>query len=61
MGGSCASRSIPTSSGQPHRIRYLDEILGYVLSHEDVWQATADEIAEYYIANHYDQMVAHSS
>ena len=51
----------PYLIGQPHRIRYLDEILGYVLSHEDVWQATADEIAEYYIANHYDQMVAHSS
>ena len=30
------------------------------MSHEGVWQTTADEIAEYYIANHYDEVVAHS-
>ena len=47
----------PYVIGQPHRIRYLDEILGYILSHEGVWQATGDEIAEYYIANYYDRMV----
>ena len=26
-----------------------------------VWQTTADEIAEYYIANYYDQVVAHAA
>ena len=49
----------PYQIGQPHRIKYLDEMLGYVMSHEGVWQATADEIAEYYMANYYDDMLAH--
>ena len=48
----------PHQIGQPHRIKYLDEMLGYVMSHEGVWQATADEIAEYYMANYYDGMMA---
>ncbi|PHR00820.1 MAG: hypothetical protein COB31_09875, partial [Erythrobacter sp.] len=39
---------------QPHRIKYLDEVLKYIMSHDAVWQTTADEIAEYYIANYYD-------
>ena len=51
----------PYVIGQPHRIRYLDEILAYILSHEGVWQATGDEIAEYYIANYYDRMVTHAT
>ena len=50
----------PNLSGQPHRIKYLDETLRYIMSHEGVWQTTADEIAEYYIANYYDQAVAHA-
>lgn len=45
--------------GKPHRAKYLDEALGYIMSHEGVWQTTADDIAEYYIANHYDQVVAY--
>ena len=49
----------PYLIGQPHRIKYLDDVLGYIMSHDGVWQTTADEIAEYYIANYYDQMVAH--
>ena len=44
----------PFLIGQPHRIRYLDEILGYIMGHAGVWQTTADEIAEYYLANCYD-------
>ena len=47
-------------SGQPHRIKYLDQVLGYIMGHDGVWQATADEIAEYYIANYYDEVVAHA-
>ena len=50
----------PFLIGQPHRIKYLDDILGYIMSHDGVWQTTADEIAEYYIANYYDQSVAHA-
>ncbi len=51
----------PFLIGQPHRVKYLDEILGYIMSHDGVWQTTADEIAEHYIANHYDEVVAHSA
>lgn len=51
----------PYASGQPHRIRYLDEVLRYIMSHGGVWQTTADEIAAYYIANCYDQAVAHAT
>ena len=51
----------PYLIGQPHRIKYLDEILAYIMSHEGVWQTTADDIAEYYIANYYDTMVAHAT
>ena len=50
----------PYLMGQPHRIKYLDEMLGYLMSHDGVWQTTADEIAEYYIANYHDQAVAHA-
>ena len=50
----------PFLIGQPHRIKYLEEILSYIMSHDGVWQATADEIADYYIANYYDQAVAHA-
>jgi peptidoglycan/xylan/chitin deacetylase (PgdA/CDA1 family) len=50
----------PFLIGQPHRIKYLDDILGYIMGHDGVWQTTADEIAEYYIANHYDQVVEHA-
>ena len=50
----------PFRTGQPHRIKYLDEILGYIMSHDGVWQTTADEIAENYIANYYDEAVAHA-
>ena len=45
--------------GQPHRAKYLDEALGYILSHQGVWQTTADDIAEYYMANYYDGVVAY--
>ena len=50
----------PFFIGQPHRVKYLDQILSYIMSHDRVWQTTADEIAEYYIANYYDQAVAHA-
>ena len=49
----------PFLTGQAHRIRYLDEALSYILSHEGVWRTTADEIAEYYLANYYDETRRH--
>ena len=51
----------PFLIGQPHRIKYLDDILSYIMGHDGVWQTTADEIAEYYIANYYDQVVDHTA
>ena len=48
----------PYQIGQPHRIKYLDEIFTYILSHDGVWKTTADEIADYYLANHYDDVAA---
>jgi len=51
----------PFLIGQPHRIKYLDEILSHIMSHDGVWQTTADEIAEYYIENHYDDAMSHAA
>ena len=45
--------------GAPHRIKYLDDILTYILSHDGVWKTTADDIADYYMANYYDTVVAY--
>jgi peptidoglycan/xylan/chitin deacetylase (PgdA/CDA1 family) len=47
----------PFLIGQPHRIRYLDEALSYVLSHDGVWRTTGDEIAEFYLENYYDETI----
>jgi hypothetical protein len=49
----------PFLIGQPHRVRYLDDIFRYVLARDGVWVTTSDEIAEYYLAHHYEPMVAH--
>ena len=50
----------PFLIGQPHRIKYLEEILGHIMGYDGVWQTTADEIADYYMANYYDQAVEHA-
>lgn len=50
----------PYATGRPHRSKYLDEVLSYIMSHDGVWQTTTDEIAEYYLANYYDQAIAHA-
>lgn len=38
----------PWLIGQPHRIKYLDQALGYITRHEGVWKATGSEIVDYY-------------
>ncbi|MBM3926497.1 MAG: polysaccharide deacetylase [SAR202 cluster bacterium] len=43
----------------PSRIKYLDAILDYILSHAGVWNTTGDEIAQYYMDNYHDMMVKH--
>ena len=47
--------------GQPHRVKYLGDALAYIFSHDGVWMATGDEIAEHYITHYYDQVVAHAA
>ena len=39
----------PFIMGQPHRLKYLDEALSYVMSFADVWQTTGAEIAQWYM------------
>ena len=51
----------PFLTGQPHRIRYLEKTLDYIMSHDGVWQTTADDIADYYIENYYDEAVSHAA
>lgn len=52
---------IPTHNYQvscPHRMKAFEEALEYITGHSDVWVTTGREIAQYYIANHYDTAVA---
>jgi len=49
----------PWVIGYPHRIGYLDALLAYVTGHEGVWHTTAAQIAEHYLANYYDEMLAY--
>jgi peptidoglycan/xylan/chitin deacetylase (PgdA/CDA1 family) len=49
----------PYIMGQPHRIRHLERALRHVLAHDGVWQATGEEIADWYIAHHLDAAEAH--
>ena len=49
----------PFVVGQPHRIAALHDVLQHVTSHDEVWLATADEIADWYYEHHYDEAVNH--
>jgi Predicted xylanase/chitin deacetylase len=42
----------PYIMGHPHRIKHIDRALRHILSHAEVWPATGEEIADWYIANH---------
>jgi hypothetical protein len=44
----------PALIGQPQRIGQLERIFDYITSFPKVWQATGAEIAQYYMANCYD-------
>ena len=51
----------PYLVGTPHRVKYLEQLLGYILDHDAVWMATADEIADWFLDHHYDDFVAHAA
>jgi allantoinase len=48
----------PFLIGQPFRIRYFEEALQHILARDEVWMATGDEIAEWYLDNCYDEAAA---
>lgn len=48
----------PYMMGRPHRHKYLEKALAYIRSHNDVWMATGEEIADWYYANAYDAVMA---
>lgn len=50
----------PFQIGQPHLVDYLREILDHVCGVDGVWYATADEIAEHYLRECYDDALAHA-
>jgi allantoinase len=49
----------PYLIGQPHRLKYLDEVLSYILGHDAVWATTADDIADWYTTHHRDEHLNH--
>jgi allantoinase len=48
----------PFAIGQPHRIRYLDQLMETLRSHDDVWIATASDIVGHYLAHNYEDDLA---
>jgi hypothetical protein len=46
----------PHNIGRPNAAKHLDEALRYILGHDGVWNTTADDIADYYLANCYDRV-----
>ena len=48
----------PWLIGLPHRLREFDEALRYITRRDKVWLATGREIAQWYLANHYDPVVS---
>jgi allantoinase len=51
----------PWLIGLPHRIREFDETLRYITRHDKVWMATGREIAQWYMAHHYDDVARDSA
>ena len=49
----------PYLMGMPHRVDGLTAMLDYLMSHDDVWQTTASQIAQHFVDHHYDNFVAH--
>jgi len=48
----------PAVAGQAQRAKYADAALRYLASQTDVWFATGRQIAEHYLAHHYDAVAA---
>ncbi len=50
MGGACVFAIHPQIIGRPGRLTFLDEFMAFVTSHDDVWIATAREIATRFLS-----------
>jgi hypothetical protein len=44
----------PFLVGLPFRLKYLDRALAHITSRDDVWLATSDEIADWYLEHCYE-------
>ena len=42
----------PHVSGHPHRMQFYRDFLSYVKQFDDVWWATREEVADWYLVNH---------
>lgn len=51
----------PFLTGVPFRLKYLDGALEHIGEREDVWLATGDEIAAWYLERYYDEAVGQTS
>jgi allantoinase len=43
----------PFLTSVPHRHKYLDQALGYITKHKDIWLTTGGEIANWYYEHYY--------
>ena len=50
----------PHVIGQPYRVRAIRDFIRYAKTFDDVWFATREEIAEWYLENHGDHIPAAS-
>jgi peptidoglycan/xylan/chitin deacetylase (PgdA/CDA1 family) len=48
----------PYLVGQPNKLAPLDDALAHIRGHDDVWFATGQEIADWYLEHDYDDVVA---
>jgi allantoinase len=51
----------PFVTGQPYMARHLERVFDYLRSDDRIWVATAAEIADYYLAHHYDAQLDHAN
>ena len=49
----------PYILGMPQRVGHFEQVLSYICGHADVWKATGEEIADWYYATAWDEVVGH--
>jgi allantoinase len=50
----------PYSMGQPHAIGHLADVFEHMARFDDVWYATAEDIAEYYLEHCYEEQMQYA-